>query len=59
MDDDLDDRARHLHGLYAGHCDPSEYEHLIAAGVLRKSYDGPGGFLGMAKLVRVEVRDAA
>ena len=48
--EDLRREASRLVGLYAGQCSPSEYQHLIAAGILRKSWDTPGGFLGMAKL---------
>lgn len=51
---DIEIEADRLHGLYAGSCRPEEYEHLIAAGLLRLRYEGVGGFLGLAKLVRVE-----
>lgn len=39
-------------GCYAGEFDPDEYEPLIEAGLLRKVYEGAGGFLGLAKLER-------
>lgn len=42
--------ATNLDGLYVGLCKPEEYEHLIAAGLLRRSYEHPGGILGLAKL---------
>ena len=48
--EDLRAEARRLDGLYTGQCQPEEYEHLIAAGVLRKTWDHPGGFLGLSKL---------
>lgn len=57
MDNDLTDQVWQVHGLYAGQCDPSEYEHLIEAGLLRKTYSGAGGFLGLAKLERVLSRE--
>ena len=45
--------ADRLNGLYTGSCKPSEYQHLIAAGLLRQEWIGFGGFLGLSKLVRV------
>lgn len=42
--------ARNLDGIYAGQCRPEEYEPLIAAGLLQFSYEGVGGFMGLAKL---------
>lgn len=42
--------ARRLDGLYTGSCQPEEYEALIEAGLLRCSYEHPGGFLGLSKL---------
>jgi hypothetical protein len=46
--------ARRLDGLFAGMCEPREYEYLIKAGLLRKSYEGAGGFMGLAKLRLIE-----
>lgn len=46
--------ARRLDGLYAGMCQPEEYDHLVAAGLLRLTYEGLGGFMGMAKLRLIE-----
>lgn len=37
-------------GMFAGQYDPEEYEHFIKSGELYKSYEGAGGFLGLAKL---------
>ena len=51
---ELLEEAERIAGLYTGVCDPDEYEHLIDAGILRKSWGGPGGFLGLSKLVMVE-----
>jgi len=45
--------ADRLNGLYTGSCKPSEYEHLIAAGLLRQEWVGLGGFLGLSKLIRM------
>jgi hypothetical protein len=42
--------AIRLNGLFAGMCEPGEYEYLIEAGLLRKVYEGAGGLLGLAKL---------
>lgn len=53
VNDILAEQVERVAGLYTGMCQPEEYEHLIAAGLLRKSFDGPGGFLGMSKLERV------
>jgi hypothetical protein len=53
MTENLEAQALRLHGLYAGQCQPEEYEHLIAAGLLRKSWEGLGGLMGMSKLVLV------
>lgn len=47
---DLYEEARRLDGLFAGMCKPEEYDHLIAAGYLRRTYEGAGGFMGLAKL---------
>jgi hypothetical protein len=56
-EDDLIDQARRVEGLYAGQCDPSEYDHLIEAGLLRMTYSGVGGLMGLAKLERVIRRE--
>ncbi len=50
--EDMEREADRLDGLYAGMCEPKEYEHLIEAGLLRRSYEGAGGFMGLAKLRR-------
>lgn len=42
--------ARELDGLYAGLLAEDEYAALLAAGVLRLSYEPPGGIFGLAKL---------
>jgi hypothetical protein len=42
--------ARNFDGIYTGMCKPEEYEALIRAGLLRLSYEGPGGFSGLSKL---------
>ena len=41
-------------GMFAGQFDPAEYEPLIATGLLRFSYEGAAGFMGLAKLRRTE-----
>lgn len=48
--DDLSIEACRLDGLFVGQCDPKEYEALIEAGLLRRSYEGASGFIGLAKL---------
>ena len=46
----LEEIARRMDGLYAGQMKPEEYEPLIEAGYLRRSFEGAGGFLGLSKL---------
>lgn len=55
----LRESARELDGLFVGMCHPEEYEHLIEAGLLRLSYAGVGGFMGLAKLRLTELATAA
>ena len=47
-------RAQRLHGLFTGACAPAEYEDLLAAGIMRRTYGGAAGFLGLSKLELVE-----
>jgi hypothetical protein len=53
--DEMRVRAHDLAGLFAGQCTPDEYQDLIAAGLLRRSYAGAAGLLGMAKFELGEV----
>lgn len=46
--------ARNLDGIYTGMCQPEEYEALIDAGLLRKSWEHPGGLFGLSKLRATE-----
>lgn len=48
--EDLVEIARRMDGFYAGQFKPHEYEHLMEAGLLRFSYAGVSGFLGLATL---------
>ncbi len=48
-----EEQADRLSGLFAGQCQREEYQHLIDAGLLRKTYEGATGLLGLARLVRV------
>jgi hypothetical protein len=47
--------ADRLDGFFAGLLDQTEYEYLIEAGLLRRVYEGAGGFLGLAKLRRTRL----
>lgn len=49
---DVAEEMECLDGMFAGLFKPEEYEHLIVAGLLRFSYEGVGGFLGLATLRR-------
>jgi hypothetical protein len=42
--------AKRLDGLFVGLCQPEEYEQLVERGVLIRTYEGAGGFMGLAKL---------
>lgn len=50
----LEFEASRLDGLFEGLCKPEEYKHLIEAGLLRRTYDGASGFMGLAKLRKTE-----
>lgn len=47
-------KARGLDGLYAGSLRPEEYGPLVDAGLLRFTYEGTGGLMGLAKLRATE-----
>lgn len=49
--------ARYLDGLFTGACKPEEYEHLLEVGLLRLSYEGAAGFMGLSKLRATELCD--
>lgn len=47
-------RAARLDGLFTGLCQPEEYEDLIEAGLLHRSYEGAAGFMGLSTLRRAD-----
>lgn len=47
--------ARNLDGLFAGSLKPEEYEPLVNAGLLRFTYEGVGGLMGLSKLRATEL----
>jgi len=47
-------RAKDLDGIYTALCEQSEYIDLLEVGLLKRSYDHNGGFLGLSVLFFVE-----
>lgn len=50
-----------ISGLYVGQLDADElsaFDRLCADGLMRRSYDGAAGFLGLAKCARTALRKA-
>lgn len=50
--------AKRLDGIFTGLCQPEEYEALVEAGLLRYSFEGAAGLMGLSKLRTTELADA-
>ena len=51
--DDLVEEVSHWDGLFVGQLDGTELETLdraVASGIAKRSYEGAGGFMGLAKV---------
>lgn len=50
-------RAKDLNGIYAALCEQYEYIDLLEVGLLKRSYNHNGGFLGLSVLLFVEPKN--
>lgn len=55
--EEMIERAKNLHGLYAAQCERDEYIDLLEVGLLKRSYNHNGGFLGLSVLLFVEPKN--
>jgi hypothetical protein len=52
-EDEQREIVRNVNGLFVGMLTPEEmdaFNYLVAKGVARRDYTGPGGFMGLAKV---------